>query len=133
LIQFFLLLFWPCLAPRREKLFQAVHWSTERKRARGYAESRSNDPGLRGCHGYEQNLQTTGVSLVKEEIEVAKKKFRARRLHPDGTRDLAVAAAALGEINIAVQPFLTSLANEPQEIRAFCLRAAGRIKIISPR
>src|SRR5258708_38238252 len=36
LIQYFLLLFWPCLAPLREELFLAVHPSTERKPARGY-------------------------------------------------------------------------------------------------
>src|SRR3954454_2894549 len=38
-IQYFLLLFWPCLAPLREELFLAVHQSTERKAARGYAEN----------------------------------------------------------------------------------------------
>ena len=37
LIWFFL--FWPSLIPHREELFPAVHRSTERKSARGYAEN----------------------------------------------------------------------------------------------
>ena len=39
MIQYFLLLFWPCLAPLREELFLAVHRCTERKPPRGYAEN----------------------------------------------------------------------------------------------
>jgi hypothetical protein len=35
---FFLFLFWPSLIPHREELCLAVHRSTERKSARGYAE-----------------------------------------------------------------------------------------------
>jgi hypothetical protein len=56
LISFYLrLLFWPSLAPRREKSFLAVRRCTERKPARGYDEM-SELPQTKGNKGREVSI-----------------------------------------------------------------------------